>query len=323
MKIILKNKDGAVLHTANKYCDEDISVGIETQEVVITPSKEEQIQEGLLGKVTVQGVTPAIDENIKSENIKSGITILGVEGGYEGIDTSDATALSEDILQNKTAYVNNEKITGTMQEYDGSYTGNGETGNEWEAILASSIDNSLGANITKLPESLTSIRIYAFYGKSNLALTELPKNITSIGSYAFQDCKNLLLNKLPDGVTSIGNSSFRNCNAITSLEIPRGLTSIPTYAFYNCNLMTVFRALGDISIINNYAFSGATVLERFELPNVTSVPTLNNTNIFRDTPIANGTGYVYVPDSLVDSFKTASNWSTYADQIKPISELEV
>ena len=32
-------------------------------------------------------------------------------------------------------------------------------------------------------------------------------------------------------------------------------------------------------------------------------------------------GYIYVPDALVDSYKTATNWSTYADQIKPLSEL--
>ena len=43
--------------------------------------------------------------------------------------------------------------------------------------------------------------------------------------------------------------------------------------------------------------------------------------MFYNTAIENGTGYIYVPDSLVDSYKTATNWSTYASQIKPISEL--
>ena len=31
--------------------------------------------------------------------------------------------------------------------------------------------------------------------------------------------------------------------------------------------------------------------------------------------------YFYVPDNLVDSYKAATNWSTYANQIRPISEL--
>lgn len=62
--------------------------------------------------------------NITPEKIKSGEIILGVEGNYsgEGIDTSDATATAADILLNKTAYVNNEKLIGTIplknsQEY--------------------------------------------------------------------------------------------------------------------------------------------------------------------------------------------------------------
>lgn len=51
-----------------------------------------------------------------------------------------------------------------------------------------------------------------------------------------------------------------------------------------------------------------------------SVCRLTNTNAFANTNslLLN----IYVPDSLVDSYKTATNWSTYADQIKPISELE-
>ena len=37
-----------------------------------------------LGTVTVNAVTAAIDENIVAGNIKSGVTILGVEGTYTG-----------------------------------------------------------------------------------------------------------------------------------------------------------------------------------------------------------------------------------------------
>lgn len=37
-----------------------------------------------LGKVTIAAVTSAIDTNIVAGNIKSGVTILGVEGTYTG-----------------------------------------------------------------------------------------------------------------------------------------------------------------------------------------------------------------------------------------------
>lgn len=32
-------------------------------------------------------------------------------------------------------------------------------------------------------------------------------------------------------------------------------------------------------------------------------------------------GYIYVPDDMVDTLKTTNGWSTYATQIKPLSEL--
>ncbi len=65
----------------------------------------------LAGDQTIKG-----DVNLVAENIKSGITIFGVEGthtGSGGVDTSDATATSADILSGKTAYVNGAKITGS------------------------------------------------------------------------------------------------------------------------------------------------------------------------------------------------------------------
>lgn len=53
--------------------------------------------------------------NLLPENLKAGVTCLGVEGTMTaGIDTSDATATTSDILSDKTAYVNGEKITGSI-----------------------------------------------------------------------------------------------------------------------------------------------------------------------------------------------------------------
>lgn len=85
-------------------------------DVTIAPTTSEQVKEqGYYNSLKVSAVTSDIDENIKAENIKSGVEILGVTGTLEeGIDTSDANATADDIVSPKTAYVNGEKITGAL-----------------------------------------------------------------------------------------------------------------------------------------------------------------------------------------------------------------
>ena len=60
----------------------------------------------------------AEDINLSADKIVRGNTILGIEGTAStgGIDTSDADATESDIVAGKTAYVNGEKITGTVTE---------------------------------------------------------------------------------------------------------------------------------------------------------------------------------------------------------------
>ena len=84
----------------------------------ITPGTSDQtIASGqyLSGKQTIKG-----DANLLPGNIKSGVSVFGVDGAYVGtvdIDTSDATATADDMAKGKTAYVNGQKITGTLYEF--------------------------------------------------------------------------------------------------------------------------------------------------------------------------------------------------------------
>lgn len=93
---------------------------------------------------------------------------------------------------------------------------------------------------------------------------------------------------------TIGVSSFQNCRGLKEAYFD-SVTSIGKSAFYLC------QGLEKLVI---------------RTPSVCKLA-----NAMENNKISSKTGYVYVPDNLVDSYKSATNWSAVASQIKPLSEL--
>ena len=81
-----------------------------------------------------------------------------------------------------------------------------------------------------LPDSLTNIGDYAFYGCTKLSSITIPNKVTAIGSYAFYRCSNLYNVVIPEGVVSIGSSSFYG-SALTRITLPKSLKSIGASSF--------------------------------------------------------------------------------------------
>lgn len=131
----------------------------------------------------------------------------------------------------------------------------------------------------------------------------------------FPNMVNLDSITLPEGLTTIGFNTFNNCNGLTSITIPSTVTTIGTYAFYYARNITKLELPSGVTNIGGYAFSWMSRLVQF-ICNATIPPTLENTSAFW-----NNNCTIYVPDNSVNAYKTANNWSTYADRIKGISEL--
>lgn len=116
--------------TLEELVGEEIEIAPTTDAQIITPSN------GFNGitKIDVSGVTAAIDSNIVAENIKAGVTILGVEGNC----TSGIPApvyISENI--DVTAIKLNTEITLSKpyselaSEFEASVGGGFNTSNRW------------------------------------------------------------------------------------------------------------------------------------------------------------------------------------------------
>ena len=85
-----------------------------------------------------------------------------------------------------------------------------------------------------IPDGVTEIKDYAFYGNSNLTSVTIPNSVTSIGDYAFSDCTGLTSVTIPNSVTAINDGVFNGCSGLTSVTIPNSITSIGDRAFDGC-----------------------------------------------------------------------------------------
>ena len=97
-----------------------------------------------------------------------------------------------------------------------------------------------GQEVTDLviPESITAINSYAFYGGSGFNSITLGNAVTTIGNYAFSGCTGLTNLTIGDAVTTIGESAFEGCTGLTSLTISKSVISISGSIIRNCPSLT-------------------------------------------------------------------------------------
>ena len=146
MKIEIKDKNGVLLKTSGTYCAENIEVVPVVENIAVTPSKEAQVEtpsEGYcgIGQVNIGAVTADIDANIVPENIKEGVSILGVVGTLSGGSGETPSLYAPTIAISDTGVLT---VTDTR---------NGAFADKYYLI----IDNVQGAEITNKTVDLTTV----------------------------------------------------------------------------------------------------------------------------------------------------------------------
>ena len=167
-----------------------------------------------------------------------------------------------------------------------------------------------------IPNSVTGIENGTFQNCYSLISITIPNSVTSIGNSVFQSCSSLTSATIPNSVTSTGNSVFRFCSSLTSATIPNSVTRIESSIFYYCYSLTSATIPSSVTSIRGSAFNSCYSLKKVLIEGDT-VKTLDNNNVFSNVPRS---ALFFVKDELVESYRVATNWVTYANRILPMSE---
>lgn len=216
---------------------------------------------------------------------------------------------------------------------DAITTGGGDTADIAAAIVDRTITEYSNPN-------LTVVGNYAFYVCRQLTHVHLPA-VKEIKEHAFRYCSMAEVD-FPE-LEILGIQAFNTCGKLARIHMPK-IKKIDMFTFVSCPVLenVVFQAVEEIvngcfnsctnlrkvdfhalkKIITGDCFNNDTKLTAVIIRS-NSMATLGVATQFVNTPIASGTGYIYAPAALIEQYKVATNWATFADQFRALEDYTV
>lgn len=184
--------------------------------------------------------------------------------------------------------------------------------NVMDAFLAGEMTEYVNDTVEKLSA-------YALAHKSTLKRVSLPAVIYQ-NSYTFSGCSVLEeLDMLKADTVCTG--MINNCNALKKLCL-QSAANISNQGLSNAKLLEIVDLPALLRITGTYVLRNSTAFKALVL-RASTVVTVSNEFAFTNSTIESGTGYVYVPAALVEEYKAADNWSTYAAQFRALEDYTV
>ena len=331
-----------------------------TETLEVTPSMKVQTftpNEGIDGfsTVTIEAITSAIDEDIKPENIKKDVEILGVTGTVIEVNNTTRDITENGVYTPEEPYtgfsevtvdINTVNNTDIVIDKDGvytpeePYTGFGKVTVKI-APAVSELEISPKDTITVIEAKENEVG----YSKVTIDLTWIEQALKELNAGDINtEEKPKLQNKTIstageftcdagyDGLGTVTvdldwvDEAIEQARQETTIEnlVNNSMESITivasqleAYAFYHkTNLKNII--LENAETIKEFAFtdSGLTTLT---INSMSVCHVENVANTFMNTPIAQGTGTIYVPTSLVEEYKKAEDWTTLSERIIAIT----
>lgn len=275
------------------------------------------------GKFVREDINVNIDDtsltNLVSENIKQGVSILGVEGVLqEGIIPSGTLEITSNGEQDVSNYEKvNVNVQPNLQEKEIIENGEFVADEGYDGLSKVIINVEINDMLQARVDSINScVDLFYNYKGTNLDFIEnLDTSRATSMARMFQYCTKLTTIP-PLNTSNITDmfSAFDSCFKLPKIDISYYNINNEMFSsstFNKCYSLKalIIRGFGENYVLDSYAFKDCYHLKG----------TINETY----NPNGDKDCYIYVPRYMVETLKVATNWTVYADQIRALEDYTV
>ena len=246
-----------------------------------------------------------------------------VYGGTTLIDITDTTATASDVALGKKFYAaSGQPLPGTaeseqiVQQDVANSTGitcqiTGGMADPFEMLVKANNKTITSFSASDFP--VTEVRDYMFHNCAGITDFDF-SNITYVGMLGFYGCSfvNLVFPKR----INVKSNAFRANSTLKTVVAKKGTMDFDNSCFESCTALEVL----DVA---EYWGQAMRPLAFYNTPNIQALilrmPSFRSLQgAFYSNSSLSSSAIIYVPESLLNDYKTASNWSAYESRIQKI-----